>query len=130
MVSAVVIILILQTIFPKLGIMELSRYIWNEVHIMNILIDKGAAEYIKKHSKDSSIILHIKSEGNCCVSVPTPEVLFGKPEITERFDLFMVDGISVYVSKGIEAKDGKVRIFVKKFLWVEDLAVDGLNVSR
>lgn len=97
---------------------------------MNILIDKDAAEYIKKHSKDSSVILHIKSVGNCCVSVPTPEVLFGKPEIAERFDLFTVDEVSVYVSKEIEAKDGKVRIFVKKFLWVEDLAVDGLNVSH
>jgi hypothetical protein len=30
---------------------------------MNIIIDKDAAEYIKKHSKDNSIFLYIHSGG-------------------------------------------------------------------
>ena len=94
---------------------------------MNILIDEDAVEYIKKHSKDNSVILHIKSEGNCCAAVQSPAIMLGKPEMAERFDLFNINEISVYLRKDIQAKDDGIHIFMKKFLWTADLAVDGMR---
>lgn len=35
----------------------------NEVHSVNIIIEKDAAQYIKKHTKDDSVTLYIHSAG-------------------------------------------------------------------
>lgn len=97
---------------------------------MNILIDTDAAEYIKKHSKDNSVILHIKSEGgNCCASVQSPAIRLGKPEKADRFDFYTVNEINVYLRKDIKSQKDELHIFIKKFLWIEDLAVDGMSIN-
>ncbi|HYF82398.1 MAG TPA: CC/Se motif family (seleno)protein [Clostridia bacterium] len=97
---------------------------------MNIIIEKDAVEYIKKHSEDNSVILHIQSTGgNCCASVQSPAILLGKPEKAEKFDLYSVDEISVYLRKDIQAKNDGIRIFIRKFLWIKDLAVDGMRIN-
>jgi len=52
-----------------------------------------------------------------------------KPKIADKFDVFEVDGINVYLRKDIKLINDKVHIFLRKFLWIKDLAVDGLSIN-
>lgn len=100
------------------------------MHFVNIIIDKDAAEFIKENSEDKSVILHIQSEGgNCCASVQSPAIRLGKPEKADRFNLYSIDEISVYLRKDIQAKKDGIHIFMKKFLFIKDLAVDGMSIN-
>lgn len=97
---------------------------------MNITIDKDAVEFIKKNTEDTSVILHTKTEGKaCCGSMQSPAIMLGKPEKPESFDLYSIDEISVYIRKDIQAKKDGIRIFIKKFLGIKDLAVEGMNIN-
>jgi len=61
--------------------------------------------------------------------VQSPTVRLGKPEIVESFDLYNVDGISLYLKKGIKVRNDRLHIFLRKFLFVKDLAVDGISID-
>jgi hypothetical protein len=97
---------------------------------VNIIINKDAAEYIRKNTKDNSVILHITSVGgNCCASVQSPAIRLGKPEKAESFNPQSVEGIDVYLRKDIQAGNEGIRIFMKKFLFTKDLAVEGMCIN-
>jgi hypothetical protein len=53
----------------------------------------------------------------------------GKPGVTDSFDIYKADGISVYLKKGIRIRNSKIHIFLRKFLWVKELAVDGMSIN-
>jgi len=53
----------------------------------------------------------------------------GKPEKAESYDLYNIDEISVYLRKGIQVRNDQLHIFLRKFLWVKDLAVDGMRIN-
>jgi hypothetical protein len=53
----------------------------------------------------------------------------GKPDRDESFDLYEVNEINVYLKKGIKIRNDQILIFLKKFLWIKDLAVDGLHID-
>ncbi|MHB1393907.1 MAG: CC/Se motif family (seleno)protein [Clostridia bacterium] len=59
----------------------------------------------------------------------SPAVRLGKPEKIESFDLYQVDETSVYLRKGIEVIDEQIHIFMRKFLFIKDLAVDGMRIN-
>lgn len=96
---------------------------------MNIIIDKDAAAYINKHSKDKSVTLYIHAGGGGWCSVQSPTVQLGKPEKAERFDLYAVSEINVFIKKDIKVRNDQIHIFLRKFLWIKDLAVDGMRID-
>ena len=95
---------------------------------MNIIIDKDAADYIRKHSKDNSVIIFAKFQGGGWCAVQSPAVQLGKLERADNYDLYNIDDLSVYVRKDTRTIKDELRIFMKKFLWAKDLAVDGMNI--
>ncbi|HOS70368.1 MAG TPA: CC/Se motif family (seleno)protein [Bacillota bacterium] len=58
-----------------------------------------------------------------------PTVQLGKPDKTENFDLYSVDGVDAYIKKGTRVLNDQIHIFLRKFLWIKDLAVDGIRVD-
>lgn len=96
---------------------------------MNIIIEKDAVNFIKKHSKDSSVTLLIKSSGSGWCSAPTPTVQLGKPTKTDNYNMHIVHDISVFVNKNTEIKNNELHIFLRKLLWIKELAVDGIQVN-
>jgi len=63
------------------------------------------------------------------MSIQSPIVQLGKPKKAESFDLYGINEISVYIRKGIKVRNDQVHIFLRKFLWIKDLAVDGMRID-
>jgi len=57
-----------------------------------------------------------------------PAVKLGKPELEENFKLYNIDGINVYIAQTIKPHRTGIKIYLKKMLWVKELAVDGICV--
>lgn len=55
-----------------------------------------------------------------------PAVFAGKPEALEDFDKQEVDGINVYVSKDVKAKNGEIRVKLRGFGFFKHLYLDGV----
>jgi len=55
-----------------------------------------------------------------------PTVQLGKPEHIEDFDMEAVGQIEVYTGKQLKFKNDRIHIFLRKFLWVKELVVDGV----
>lgn len=53
----------------------------------------------------------------------------GTPEKADKFDLYNVGEINVYLRKGIQIRNDEIHIFLRKFLWIKDLAVDGMSIN-
>jgi hypothetical protein len=53
----------------------------------------------------------------------------GKPTKEDNYDKYTVDDISVFVSKNIQVQNNKLHIFLRKFLWIKELEVDGIRIS-
>jgi hypothetical protein len=53
----------------------------------------------------------------------------GKPQNTENYDLYKADNIGVYIKKGIQASNNEMHVYMKKFLWVKELEVDGMRIN-
>lgn len=49
----------------------------------------------------------------------------GIPSDDHNYTEYNVDGVKVYVKKGVEAKDDTLKIDHAKFLWNEGLVLDG-----
>ena len=58
-----------------------------------------------------------------------PAVKLGKPELEENFKLYNIDGINVYIAQTIKPHRTGIKIYLKKMLWVKELAVDGVCVK-
>lgn len=93
---------------------------------MEIRIDKDAAAYIVKKTDTKAVSLYLASSGGGWCAVKTPTVQLGKPTRDEQYDMYLVDGIEVYLSKHVKVHPNGIHIFMRKFLWIKDLAVDGI----
>lgn len=58
--------------------------------------------------------------------VTQPTVKMGKPELEQSFTLYNIGGINVYVAQTIKPHRNGIKIYLKKILWIKDLAVDGV----
>lgn len=50
----------------------------------------------------------------------------GKPELEQSFTLYNIGGINVYVAQTIKPHRTGIKIYLKKILWIKDLAVNGV----
>ena len=96
---------------------------------MNIIIDKKAADYIKKHSKDNAITLLVTVTGGGWCRVQSPTVKMGKPSKLETFDLYNVDNIDVYVKRGTRSRNNTLKVFIKRILFIKSIEVDGMLIN-
>lgn len=96
---------------------------------MNITMEKDAASFIKKYCKDNSITLLIKSSGNGWCSAPTPSVLLGKPTQNHNYIMYTIDDINIFIRDNIKTQNNELHIFLRKFLWIKELAVDGMKIN-
>lgn len=96
---------------------------------MNIIIEKNAVNFIRKHTKDNSVTLFIKAGAGGWCSVQSPAVQLGKPTKADNYDVFTVDDISVFVGKNMQIKNDKLHIFLRKMLWIKELLVDGIHIN-
>jgi hypothetical protein len=46
----------------------------------------------------------------------------------EALDLYYAGDLNIYVRKGIRTRNDLLRIFMRKFLWVQTIEVDGMIV--
>lgn len=91
---------------------------------MKVIITEKAKEYIEEHKMEA-----VRAEVVACSSwagvVYRPSVLVGIPSDDHNYTEYNVDGVKVYVKKGVEAKDDTLKIDHAKFLWNEGLVLDG-----
>lgn len=98
---------------------------------MNIIIEMNAADYIRKHSTDNSVTLFVKSQGAGWCSLQSPTVQLGKPQphYEEKFDLYKIDDISVYIRKQTQVDNNGIHIFTRSFFGIKELVVDGIRIN-
>jgi hypothetical protein len=53
----------------------------------------------------------------------------GKPQYEEKFELYEKDDINIYLRKEMQIHNNGIHIFLRKFLWVKELAVDGIRMN-
>jgi hypothetical protein len=51
------------------------------------------------------------------------------PKMPDRFDLHVYEGINVYIMKNVQIKEAGIHIFLRKFLWIKELVVDGISIN-
>jgi len=54
-------------------------------------------------------------------------VYVGSPESPDDYDVFETEGITVYIRKGTQTKNGKLTVTLIKMLWMESLTVEGME---
>lgn len=59
--------------------------------------------------------------------IPQPTVYVGSPESPDDYDVFETEGITVYIRKGTQTKNGKLTVTLIKMLWMESLTVEGME---
>jgi len=97
---------------------------------MNIIINDKAADFIRKQSKDNnSVTLLITTSGGGWCAAQVPTVQLGKPTNLENFHIYKVDDITVYLRKNTKVKNNELHVFLRKFLWIKELAVEGMQIN-
>ncbi|MGE5632004.1 MAG: hypothetical protein ACM3TR_13040 [Caulobacteraceae bacterium] len=59
----------------------------------------------------------------------SPAVQLGTPDMPEAFDLYYAGDLNIYIRKGIRARNDLLRIFMRKFFWVQTIEVDGMMIN-
>lgn len=92
---------------------------------VNVIVDKDAVEYIKRKN-DSVTISMISIKSGWC-STNQLSVQTGKPKNDRSFDFYKVDGVNIYLQKGLYIPNGEVKISLSKFLFIKSLQVSGIR---
>ena len=58
-----------------------------------------------------------------------PTVQLGKPVNVDDFEIQNLDQMEVYVGKQLKLKNDGIHIFLRKFLWMKELVVDGIAIQ-
>ncbi len=56
--------------------------------------------------------------------------MMAEPKDKSNYSYHLVDAIGVYLPKNLQTKNNEVLIRYSKFLWNEDLVVDGIKLER
>lgn len=92
---------------------------------MKVTISEEAAKKITKNG-NSAVSVKIKSvKGGWCGSIKVQDIELKKPLYEEEYYKFDVDGIEVYVHRGITG--GTISFEMKKALFFKSLYADGID---
>ena len=92
---------------------------------MTVTVDEKARAYLAKHNEKTGYAFL----GGCRTwggVIPQPTVYVGSPDSPEKYDMFPVDGITVYVRKGTKTEHESLTVTTAKMLWMESLTVEGM----
>lgn len=94
---------------------------------MKILINEKAKKLLEKRNS-KVVTIEVKGCNSWGGMVFKPLASVGKPYNAENYTLECVDGVDVYVMKGIKAINDTVEVSTTSFLFMENLVVEGLVV--
>lgn len=95
---------------------------------MKVTISPEGVTFI--HQRGGRVHIFIGTASGCYTSggVPIPMVDLGPPrQATEHYELRLVDGIMVYLSREAAAIVGEVEVTVSRCLWSRYLSVKAVN---
>ena len=96
---------------------------------MEIIINKNVEAFLKKKSSNILTLRLVRTGGGWCGSYALPEVGYRVPEVLEHYNLYQIDGISVYVMKNINTYNNKLEFVATKLLFFTTLDVKGINTG-
>lgn len=94
---------------------------------MRVVITNKAKRYLeRKNEKVLTIDLLI---AGCCIEIAETIAKIGPPNSDQhKFDVFEVDGYTVYFLRGIDAFDDCLTVTVSKFFGIEAMEVKGFKL--
>mgnify|MGYP001396402900 CR=1 FL=1 len=91
---------------------------------LQVVLEDSAKTYLKKHKADT-LTVDIELFGGCIV-ITEADVKLGPPDNPHLFEMYEVDGYTVYVFRTVKFEQNLLRIYKKKGL----LAKKGLEAGR
>lgn len=90
-----------------------------------IYIDDKVKTYLEHKNSNSITIKTVEGKGGCGIPVE-PQVEIKEPSAKERFDHFEIDGIDVYLKKGLSV-DENLYFKLSSVLGLKSIKVTGLK---
>lgn len=92
---------------------------------MNIQIDEDVKNYLAQKHAQCITVKTVESKGGCGIPVE-PQLEFKVPITLEHFDYFEVDGIDVYIKKGISVNE-KLHFKLSNILGLKSINISGIS---
>jgi len=92
---------------------------------MKVTISDEAAKKITKKGNNVVSVRIQSVKGGWCGSIKVQDIELKKPSNEEEYEKFDVDGIEVYVHKGISG--GTISFEIRKALFIKSLYADGID---
>ena len=94
---------------------------------MKVILDDKAKNFLESRSVDS-VTVEVKSCSSWSGTVLRPMASLGKPYSSDNFTSFVIDGVKVFLMNGIRASNDTIEVSTAKFLFMENLIVNGIIV--
>jgi len=96
---------------------------------MKIILSDKFKDHADSKGIENITIKYGKSCSSWGGSFRVPEVLKKKPEDINNYNKHTIDGVDVYVHKGIKTtKNNELKLRVRGFLFLKEIYVDGLDL--
>ena len=99
--------------------------------MLNIVLQDGLKTYLKEHHHEEISLSIIRTNFTIGdVESLEPHVYLEAPQNMDDYDLYMIDGVKVYVEKTIKAFDNTIEFFEDMPLGVHRCHVFGVNLDN
>lgn len=96
---------------------------------MEIVLSDKFKEHVESKNIQNITIKYGKSCSSWSGSFRVPEVLKKKPEAIDEYNKHTIDGVDVYVHKGVKTtKENQLTLRVRGFLFLKEIYVEGLDL--
>lgn len=95
---------------------------------MEIILSNDASEFIKKKSpEDPSLNIAVVQVKSGWCSTNQLSVKIGNPGSSTRFDVYNIDGVDIYVQKGLSIPSGEIKITLNNYFITKSISVKGIR---
>lgn len=96
---------------------------------MKIILSDKFKEHAQSKNIQNLTIKYGKSCSSWAGSFKVPEVLKKKPEAIDEYNKHTIDGVDLYVHKGVKTtQKNELVIRVRGFLFLKEIYVEGLDL--
>lgn len=96
---------------------------------MKIILSDKFKEHAQSKNIENLTIKYGKSCSSWAGSFKVPEVLKKKPEAIDEYNKHTIDGVDLYVHKGVKTtQKNELVIRVRGFLFLKEIYVEGLDL--
>lgn len=92
---------------------------------MNIQIDEDVKNYLIQKHAQCLTVKTVEGKGGCGIPIE-PQLEFKIPLIPEHYDYFEVDGIDIYIKKGISINE-KLHFKLSNVFGLKSINVSGIS---